>query len=221
MHKLDRQVEALNDYDRAKILGLNNEQLFLNRGICKTTLGYWEGARMDLASALSFNRENALAYYWLAVVEFMALDNKASIRYLDEAIYQDSLFADAYNMRGANYADMGKSLFALDDLKAALRLNPDHHRAKFHIGVLTMDLGLYEQSLEIFNEMMKLDTDFKAEILYYRGWCYYSMHDSDGACADWVEAARMGDANAEESHRKGCLQPGGKPRIIRTSYARF
>ncbi|MBL7943598.1 MAG: hypothetical protein JNM00_12570, partial [Flavobacteriales bacterium] len=40
MHKLDRQVEALNDYDRAKILGLNNEQLFLNRGICKTTLGY-------------------------------------------------------------------------------------------------------------------------------------------------------------------------------------
>ncbi len=221
LHKMDRLVEALNDYDRAKILGLNDETLYLSRGICKTSLGYLESARTDLAMALSFNRANALAYYWLAVVEYLSLDNRASIRYLDEAIYLNPSFAEAYYMRGANYAEMGKAYFALDDMRSALREMPEHHRARFQSAVLTMDLGGCEKALEIFDQLMLLETDFTSEILYYRGWCYYLMNDNTSACNDWMEAARMGDAYAEESHLKGCVSEGGKPRLKRMSYGRF
>lgn len=221
LHKLGQFNAALNDYDRAKINGYDKPDLLLHRGICRSSAGSYDSAMLDFAACLEYDRGDAKPYYWMAHVEYMMMDNKAALRYLNEALFLDSTYKEAYFLRGAVYAGQGKTLYALEDFKSAFRIDPSFHKAKFHVATLTMDLGLYEQSKEILTELLNEDTDFKDQILYYRGWCMYSIHDSDGACSDWVESAGMGNADSEESHRRACLNKVGKPRLKRTSYARF
>jgi len=221
LHKLGKFSEALNDYDRAKLHGYANPDLLLNRGICRSSAGAYDTAKLDIVAYLEYDREDPKAYYWLAHIEYLMMENNAALRYVDEAVALDSLYEEAYFLRGAIFADQRKILLAMEDFKTAYLINPKLHRAKFHFATLTMDLGLNEQAKEILSELLLEETDFSDEIFYYRGWCSYTLHDSDGACNDWVESARLGNHDSEESHRKGCLDKGGMPRIKRRSYARF
>lgn len=220
-HKLGDYRTALDYYDKSKLYGYHALDLYLNRGICKISLNDYEGARIDLISYMEQNQEDPKVYYWMAVVEYMMLENKASLRFLDQALVLDSTYADAYYLRGANYVEQDKQLFALSDFEQAFRLNPGMHRAKMNIAILMLEQENYKGSMELFSELKLESIDFVDEVLYYRGEVSFRMHDLEGACSDWKEAGDLGDLDAKDNYRKMCLEKNGKPRFKRRIYAEF
>jgi len=203
-HKLDLFTEALDDYDRARSSGYSNDDLYLNRGICKVSLKMYDSARLDLMHYLEYNNEDARPYYWLATIDYMNLENKPSLRYLEEALALDSTYADAYYLRAANMVEMKKNNLALDDFELALQYNSKMHRAKYHMATLLIGMGQYNQALELLSELRLEDVDFISEVLYSRGEVLYYMHDLEGACKDWNESAILGDPDAKQNLKRVC-----------------
>ncbi|MEN9640279.1 MAG: hypothetical protein RLZZ262_2148 [Bacteroidota bacterium] len=220
-HKLGNFAEALDDYDRAKILGYEKDDIYLHRGICKVSLALYESAKIDLTTYLQRQEDDPKGYYWLATIEYMMMENKASLRYLAEAIYLDSAYADAYYLRAANYADQNKMNLAFEDFQSAYALKPAENRAKMNMAVIMMDMGQFKSAAEMLSELRLENIDFKAEVLYYRGEALYHLHDMEGACGDWVEAANLGDTDAEGNYRKLCIDKKDKPRFKRRQYVQF
>ncbi len=220
-HKLGEFTKALDDYERAKISGYAKDDLYLHRGICKVSLSLYESAKSDIKNYIQRRQDDPKGYYWLASAEYLMMENKASMRYLDEALYLDSLYADAYYLRAAIYADQKKMNLALEDFQEAYHLNPSLHRAKLNIAIILLDMGQNRNAIELLSELKLENTDFVHEVLYYKGEALFNMHDIEGACSDWVEAAQLGDNDAETNYKRLCLDKKGKPRFKRRSYYQF
>ena len=219
-HKLGHFTEALDDYDRARINGYSNDELYLYRGICKVSLMMYESARIDLMQHLEYHQEDPRSYYWLATIEYMNMENKSSLRYLDEALALDTAYADAYYLRAANMAELNKTNLALEDFQSALLCNPKLLRAKFHMAVLLIGMGQYEYALELLSELRLESIDFISEVLYYRGEVLYYLHDLEGACIDWNESSQLGDRDAQHNHKKVCAEKG-KLKTKKRTYFQF
>jgi tetratricopeptide (TPR) repeat protein len=219
--KLGEFSNALDDYDKARSAGYSGDDLFLHRGICKISLSLFESAKADLITYLQRNEEDARIYYWLATAEYMMMETRASLRYINEAIFRDSLYADAYYLRAANYTDQKKMNLALEEFTRAYEINPTMHRAKMNMAVILLGMGQFRNSIELLSELKLENIDFTAEVLYYRGEALYNLHDMEGACGDWVESAEMGDDDAEYNYRKLCIDKNDKPRFKCRSYFQF
>jgi tetratricopeptide (TPR) repeat protein len=219
--KLGELNGALDYYEKASLHGYHQADIYLNRGICKVSLGYFDDAKIDFMNYLERVPTDAKAYYWIATTEYMVMENRASMRFLDQAIELDSAYAEAYYLRGANYIELHKPLFALEDFQKAYELNPGLHRAKFNIAVLMLDMENYKGALELLSELKLESHDFTEEVLYYRGETYFRMHDTEGACMEWREAQLLGDEDAKYNYEKLCLDKDGKPKFKRRSYAEF
>lgn len=219
--KMGELSKALDDYDKARSTGYSKDDLYLNRSICKISLTLFESAKVDLMTYIQRNEEDPRGYYWMATVEYMNMENRASLRYLDEALWRDSTFADAYYLRAANFADQRKTNLAMEDFQQALELNPMMHRAKMNMAIMLLDMGENRNAIEMLSELKLESIDFTAEVLYYRGEALYNLHDMEGACGDWVEAAEMGDSDAEYNYRRLCIDKHDKPRFKRRSYFQF
>lgn len=220
-HKLGSFSNALDDYDKARSAGYSADDLYLNRGICKISMALFESAKVDLINYLQRNEDDPKVYYWLATAEYLMMETRASLRYIDEAIYRDSLYSEAYYLRAANYADQKKLNLALEEFRHAYDLKPDLHRAKMNMAIILLGMGQNRNAIEMLSELKLENIDFTAEVLYYRGEALYNMHDMEGACGDWVEAAEMGDDDAEYNYRKLCIDKNDKPRFKRRSYFQF
>lgn len=207
-HKLGHFTEALDDYDRAKIGGYQDDEIYLHRGICKVSLMMYESARIDLMHYLEYHLDDARPYYWLATVEYMNMENKSSLRYLDEALAIDSTYADAYYLRAANMAELNKNNLALEDFQSALQYNPKLQRAKLNMAIILIGMGQYDNALEMLSELRLESVDFLSEVLYYRGETLYYLHDMEGACTDWNDSAQLGDRDAQQNHKRVCAEKG-------------
>lgn len=221
LQKVGDASMALNDYDKARIYGYKEDNLFLHRGICKSTAGNMDGAKLDLITYIEKQPDDARGYYWMGAVEYLAAENKACQRYIDMALALDSTYADAYYLKGANYADQGRNLLAMENFQTAFELNPKLHRAKMNVAITLIDMGQFRSALELLSELRLENIDFHSEVLYYRGESFYLMHDLEGACKEWDEAANLGDPDAALNHKKLCMDNTGKPKFKRRSFAEF
>jgi tetratricopeptide (TPR) repeat protein len=221
LQKASRHEEALTCYDRCGIRGYQRPDLFLNRGICRISLGYYEDARPDLIRYLSMKPGDGDGYYWLATLEYFLAEYDASIRYLDESIAADSTYAPSYFLRAAAYSEKNRLLFALEDFMRAYTLDPALRRAKLYAGVIMLDLERYRGAIELFTELHLEAVEETSDALYYRGEAHYRLHDAEGACADWTESAALGNEDASENYRRVCVGKSGKPRFKRHSFGAF
>jgi tetratricopeptide (TPR) repeat protein len=221
LQKLGDPSMALNDYDKARVYGYKEDDLFLNRGICKSTMGQMESARLDLVSYIERRKDDPRGYYWMAAVEYLSMENKACDRYVDMAIALDSTYSDAYYLKGANLADQGKNLQAMENFQLSFEYNTAQHRAKLNVAIMLIDMGQFRSAMEILSELRLENIDFQGEVLYYRGEAMYLMHDIDGACNEWKDAAELGDADAALNQKKLCQGVEGKVRKKQRSYAQF
>jgi tetratricopeptide (TPR) repeat protein len=219
--KLGELNGALEYYEKATLYGYHAADIYLNRGICKVSLGYYDDAKLDFMNYLERVPNDAKAYYWIATAEYMVMENRASLRFLEQAFALDSLYAAAYYLRGANYVELHKPLFALEDFEKAYSLDKEMHRAKFNLAVLLLDMENYKGALELFSELKLESHDFTSEVLYYSGETHFRMHDSEGACMEWREAQLLGDEDAAYNYEKLCLDKDGKAKFKRRSYAEF
>lgn len=221
LQKIGDASMALGDYDKARVYGYTDDDLLLHRGICKSTIGQLDAAKLDIIAYIERQDSDPRGYYWMAAIEYLGADNKACHRYVDMAIALDSTYSDAYYLKGANLADTGRNLQAMEYFQLSYELNPRQYRAKLNVAIMLIDMGQFQNALELLSELRLENVDFIDEILYYRGEAFYLMHDMEGACMEWNEAANLGDADAAVNHRKLCVDKTGKVRTKRRSFGEF
>ncbi|MEZ4798598.1 MAG: tetratricopeptide repeat protein [Flavobacteriales bacterium] len=221
LQKIGDYSMALNDYDKARIYGSKDDRLFLNRGICKSSMELFDAAKLDLITYIDKQEDDPAGYYWMAAIEYLNADNKACQRYVDMALAIDSTYSDAYYLRGANLADQGKNLQAMEAFEQSFQFNPKQHRAKLNVAIMLIDMSQFANALELLGELRLETIDFEAEVLYYRGEAFYMSHDLEGACQEWSEASHLGDPDATINYKKLCMDKGGKARFKRRSFGQF
>lgn len=221
LQKLGEVNMALQDYDRAKLHGYKGDDLLLHRGICEWSMGAFEQSKLDLAQYIEKHPEDAKGYYWMAALEYMNMDHKACLRYVDEAIWIDSTYAEAYYLRGANYMEQRKTNFALEDFESAFLFNTQLHRAKLNMAVILLDEGQYQNAIELLGELKNEDIDFIGEVLYYSGEAMFRLHDVEGACIEWKEGSEAGDEDATANYKRICMDKTGKPKFKNRVYGQF
>lgn len=221
LQKIGDYSMALTDYDKARVYGCKDDQLFLHRGICKSSMELFDSAKLDLVTYIDKQSDDPAGYYWMAAIEYLNAENKACQRYVDMALAIDSTYSDAYYLRGANLADQGKNLQAMEAFQQSFEFNPKQHRAKLNVAVMLIDMGQFANALEMLSELRLESIDFHAEVLYYRGEAFYLSHDIEGACNEWSEASSLGDPDATMNYKKLCMDKGGKPKFKRRSFGQF
>lgn len=100
-----------------------------DRGMAKKAKGDYEGAIADLTQALEINPDSDLAYCNRGIVR-AGDDNKGAMDDLDHALSLNPMKVDSWLMRGVLHLSMGDHARGLDDVQAALRIDPEHELGK-------------------------------------------------------------------------------------------
>ena len=84
----------------------------------------------------------------------------------------------------------------LDDIDAALALNPEIPGGRMSEAVLLYELKRYEAAIKSFDAVIATDSTELKAAHYYRGDSYYELGNKEKACADWDISAKLGDKDA-------------------------
>jgi len=212
---------ALTQYNLAERRGCTDEKLLLHRGICFMSLQDFESGVIDLTTYLRKNEGDPSAYYWLGELEYRRMENKFSLDYLDEALKLDSSYRDAYFLRGANYVELRRYQLAYEDFAEVFQLDPEMYRAKYYMAMCAVEMTQYETAIELLSELILEDTGFPADVFSLRAEAHYLQREYEDACADWDEAAQLGDDGAKENFKQVCTEKSGKPRFRKKGYFEF
>ena len=124
---------------------------------------------------------------------------------LNAAIAADPNSAEAYNSRGALYVnalnDPGK---ALDDVVAAVRLNPANPLYRFNLAMLQLKNRNFRQAVDAFSAALELKGP-QARILDHRADAYFQLGDHAAALRD-LQAALQADAQSALYDMKGSIE---------------
>lgn len=84
---------------------------------------------------------------------------------------------------------------AVADFTAVLKQKPDHAQAIVSRGSALAKLGRHAEAIADFDRAIALDPR-NGEAYNNRGWSRKAMGDAPGACKDWKESKRSGNAEA-------------------------
>ncbi|KAH0455522.1 hypothetical protein IEQ34_015554 [Dendrobium chrysotoxum] len=80
---------------------------------------------------------------------------KAAVKALEEAVFLNPHYADAYcDLGSALHAMGGEDERAIQEFQKAIDLNPNHADALYNLGGLLMDMGLFPRALEMYSRVL-------------------------------------------------------------------
>ena len=187
LYLLDREQEALADFDRAISLAPDDQRALAYRGDTYRWLGRYEEALADLGRAIDLTPDDAWAI------------SRRGAAYAEMGRYEEAL-ADlgraidltpgdpwAISRRGAAYAEMGRYEEALADLGRAIDLTPDDAWTIGSRGQAYREMSRYEEALADFSRAIDLAPDY-AWAIASRGEAYRLMGRYEEALADFSRA---------------------------------
>ncbi len=110
--------------------------------------------------------------------------------------------ADAYNGRGAAYADKNDFDHAIADYKQALALDPNLSYVHNNLGLAYNNKQHYQDAIGEFNRAIELDPKY-ASSFSDRGNAYRAMGQSDQAIADYTAAIKLNPAFSFPYNNRG------------------
>lgn len=83
---------------------------------------------------------------------------KEAINAFDKAIKLKPDFADAFNLKGATFAQLRRFEEALRVYEKAIELMPSNDELVYRKGLMLLRLRQYEKAVAVFNQVLKLNT---------------------------------------------------------------
>jgi len=123
---------------------------------------------------------------------------KEAVRLYSKAIENDNRFVMAYQMRAAAWQKMQQFQKAIADYSMVIELGEPYFQAVgyFNRGVVKNMSGHYAEAIPDFTQALSIDRKMAAAF-YHRGISRIKTGDSIGTHEDFVQAARLGDTDAE------------------------
>ena len=210
--ELDRHTEAIQALDRAIDLDSQDARSLAYRSKAYDGLGRSDLAFKDLDEAIRISPQDAEAHYFRGLMNFRLGQHERAVRDLDEAIRLDPTRAKQYIARGtvriglgrfpeakADYAkgieissraDRPQTDQPLEDLEAAIRLNPQRPQAYYSRGLALYRLGLFDQALQDYDEALKRDPE-DPDGLLRRGLAYHALGLYERAIEDYDHSIQL------------------------------
>lgn len=195
---------ALMDYTKAERIEPDNPRLYVSRSAIHITEGHLREAVADCDRAIKLDPNDADAWYNRACADYMGRNNDGAMRSLERAVKLKSEHADALFLRGVVRGEQYKEAAGIDDISAALAINPDIAGGWMSLGVLQFEDAQYEAAITSFTRVIDAEDDEAKTAYYYRGDCYYHLKDKENACFNFRQSAKAGDKDAQFIVRNYC-----------------
>jgi tetratricopeptide (TPR) repeat protein len=110
--------------------------------------------------------------------------------------------AEDYFNKAEDYVENEQYQLAIDNLTAALKINPDFALAYYNRGVAYDDLENYTAAIADYTSALKINPD-DADAYYNRGVAYYNLEYYNEAIADYTSAIKIDPDYAEAYRNRG------------------
>lgn len=118
------------------------------------------------------------------------VDQSNNIASLSEVIKVNPRDANALNMRGAAYGQVGEYEKALADFNAAIGVNPQYFQAYANRALVYMRANRFEQALADYNQALSIEPKYGTALIG-RGNIYRSKNNHQAAIADYTAALEI------------------------------
>ena len=203
---------AIEDYNKAIAINLNDADAYNSRGVAKYKLGKYIKAIEDFNQAIVINPYYADAYYSRGVVKSKLGKHVEAIKNFNQVIKINPDYAEAYNNRGVAKANLGEHAEAIKDYDEAIKINSKHAKAYNNRGVAKDELGRYVEAIKDFDEAIKINPNFDkaliinpklAEAYHSRGLTQAKLGNYADAIKDFDKALEINPKLAEAYHNRG------------------
>lgn len=137
----------------------------------------------------------AQPYFYRAVAKLNLEDYLGAEADASLAIERNPFITDAYEVRGVARQNMGNAAGAVEDYDYVLKGLPDNKGLLFNRALALEQLKQYEESLETFNRLIKLNPKFDTGYMA-RGRLNLEMGDTINAVADAKQAIEINPSGA-------------------------
>ncbi|WP_373545235.1 tetratricopeptide repeat protein [Chamaesiphon sp.] len=197
--------DAIEDYNFAISLNLNDTLVYNNRGVAKAKFGDKKGAILDYKRAIAIDPNYADPYYNYGKIEFELGDKKASLQNLNRAIALDPNFDRAYFSRAAVKSSLGDKKGEIDDLNRAITIDPNYAQAYYKRGLARVATGDKKGAISDYDRAIVLNPK-NPEIYNERGDLKSQLGDNKGAIADYSSAIILNPSSARAYANRGSIQ---------------
>lgn len=195
---------ALLDYTKAERQDPEDPRLYVSRSAVHISQGHLREAVADCDRAIRLAPDDPDAYYNRACADYMGRNNDGAMRSLERAVKLKGDHAEALFLRGVVRGEQYKEAAGIEDLKAALALNPDIPGGWMSLGVLQFEHKAYEDAIGTFTRVIDAEDEELMVAHYYRADCHYQQERKDMACIDFRRSAELGDRDAQMIVRSYC-----------------
>ncbi len=203
-HKLEDFESALMYYEKCEQQASDLDDYFLNRAICEVSVGDLESAERHLFLHEDFVGEHPMIHYYFAAIDFELMEYKSSLATIDMALELDQEYFEAWYLKGAIYVETGKYEKAAECFSKVLEINPSHAQTELNLAISHMYLKDYDKAFELFDYIIANYPELEAEALFYKGESNFYLHNTEEACANWKDAALLGDEYAAKNVKLVC-----------------
>jgi tetratricopeptide (TPR) repeat protein len=186
---------ATADFTEAIRIRPNSFEAYINRGNIYESLGQFAAAEADYSMAIRLQPDCAQAYTGLGGIRAKSGNIDEAMKYFTKSIQVDPASAAGYNGRGIFKSSLKDYKGAIADLNEAIRLAPGSLELLTNRGVIYENMGDHNLAMNDLAEVIRLSP---GNVFAYRDRAVirHKTGDKLGACADWTQAAKLGDPDA-------------------------
>lgn len=189
--------KALPDFKKVLEHDPNSDIGYFSQGVIYSMKGDHDQGIIYYDKAIQLNPEYQDAYRNRATSYSHKGDFKKALKDFDKAIDLDPDDEAVYNNRGGAYRKTGDNKHAIEDFSRAIQLNPGFPNAWYNLAVSYEQEKLFDKAIENYSAVITLNQDFVGEAYRHRGNVYYERNEYDNAIADYTQALRFNDKNAD------------------------
>lgn len=194
-HRLNRDDEALAEYDQALKIDPSDPNAHIGRGDVHRALGDFDRALADLDEAVRLGPSYPRAFASRGrLLEDLKRDDAAESDY-SRALALDPNYAFAYRLRGGLRSRLGRNEEALADFEVVNRLRPDDAETLKDRGGVLERMGRHREALAELDRAIQIDPK-NAKAYQNRGAAYNSLGRYEDAVADLDRAIDLDPKNA-------------------------
>ncbi|MCP4746959.1 MAG: tetratricopeptide repeat protein [Desulfobacteraceae bacterium] len=190
MEKSGNHKSAIDDYEMAIKLNLNNADVYYNLGRVRGKLDEFEGARDAFKKATELNPKHADAYYRLGNAMKKLREFEGARDAFEKATELNLKHADAYFNLGDVKVKLGELEGAKAAFKKATELNPKHADAYFNLGLVKYYTNDYKGAKDAYEKAIDLNPK-DADAYYRLGNARSKLGDKAGARDAFKKATEL------------------------------
>lgn len=159
--ELERNREALSDYERVLKKQPGDAQLWLKLGLMNQRLQHRDEAVRSYQKAVSLNPNMPLAYNnlaWLAIEEKRDLDQ--ALAWSTKATTLAANVPQFHDTLGWVYRARGDLEMSRKSLETAARLQPPQAQVSYHLGIVLQEQGNKNAAIAAFKRALQIDGSF-------------------------------------------------------------